>query len=302
MKYRLISCSVIAVAILGLLSLTLPETEHGRPTTSVEAATVPRMPDGHPDLSGFWFDAQGDPLGIYVKAPDGTWLYDDAGVRGDGVAPDAPKLSAYTAVLPMPPYTSEYLAKVKATAAQNLGEHLHPGDPYMQCKPLGIPRVVRPGHHYGFQIVQHARFLALLYEEGAGSVYRLIYTDGRAHPENLDTSYFGHSIGHWEGDTLVVDVTGLNEETLLDDVASEGPTAGMLLLHSDKEHVVERWTRNANMLTYEATVEDPVAFTKPMVIAPRHIRLGAPDDFIRPLTCNNAEELSHVQRIAKNPH
>jgi hypothetical protein len=92
----------------------------------------------------------------------------------------------------------------------------------------------------------------------------------------------GHSIGHWEGDTLVVDVVGLNDETWLGS-GTIGPKYAMM--HSDKMHVVERWTRTGNVITYEATVDDPVMFTKPWVMTPRQTQLAGPDDYIRPTMC-----------------
>jgi hypothetical protein len=97
--------------------------------------------------------------------------------------------------------------------------------------------------------------------------------DGRPHPADLDTSYMGHSIGHWEGDTLVVDVAGLSDETWL---AGGFDRMKYANIHSDKEHVIERWTRKGNELTYEATVEDPVMFTKPWVITPRKVQHHGP--------------------------
>ena len=96
-----------------------------------------------------------------------------------------------------------------------------------------------------------------------GESFRVIYTDGRPHPKDPDTSYLGHSIAHWEGDTLVVDVTALNDETWLGGgqghtepglVRGEGNhqiTEKLALIHSDQEHVVERYTRRGNMLFYK---------------------------------------------------
>jgi hypothetical protein len=134
-------------------------------------------------------------------------------------------------------------------------------------------------------IVQNADFLVLLYEDAPGPYYRLIYTDGRSHPEDLDTSYCGHSIGHWEGDTLLVDVVGLNDDTMLMDPPRGGPAMGKLFIHSDQLHVRERWTRKGNELIYEATVEDPVMFTKPWIMPPQKTRLGAKADRLMAQTC-----------------
>ena len=92
----------------------------------------------------------------------------------------------------------------------------------------------------------------ILYESNfVGQSFRVIYTDGRQHPKDLETSYLGHSIGHWEGDTLVVDVAGLSDETWLGGAQGHtepGLKAGegnhqiverFALIHSDQEHVVE---------------------------------------------------------------
>ena len=91
--------------------------------------------------------------------------------------------------------------------------------------------------------------------------WRVIWTDGRKIP-NIDDylpRYNGYSTGHWEGDTLVIDVTGLNDRTWFDRAGN---------YHSDKMHVVERYTRvAANQLNYEATIEDPEVFTRPWKIS-----------------------------------
>jgi hypothetical protein len=129
---------------------------------------------------------------------------------------------------------------------------------------MGIPRAGIGS----MQIVQTPQQIAILYEGAPSSVFRIIYTDGRPHPDDLDTTFMGDSIGHWEGDTLVVDVTGLNDETWLEG----GARARYTTLHSDKEHVVERWTRKGDTLTYEATVDDPIMFTKPWTITPRRVK------------------------------
>ncbi len=87
------------------------------------------------------------------------------------------------------------------------------------------------------------------------SQVRRIWTDGRSHPDDLDPTYMGHSIGHWEGDTLVVDTVGMRGDTVFDVTAAP---------HSDKIHVTERIRRlSAAKLEDRLVVEDPVAFTRP---------------------------------------
>ena len=88
---------------------------------------------------------------------------------------------------------------------------------------------------------------------------RTIWMDGRPHPTDYDTSYMGHSIGHWEGDTLVVDVTGMNDRTWID--AAGHP-------HTEQLHVIERFTRTGpESLKYEITIDDPATWTKPWTLA-----------------------------------
>jgi hypothetical protein len=153
------------------------------------------------------------------------------------------------------------------------------------------------------QIVQRPEIIAMMYEANPGPAFRLIYMDGRKHPTDLDTSYFGHSIGHWEGDTLVVDVVGLNDETWLG--GGQG-TANNALIHSDKEHVIERWTREGDQITYQATVEDPVMFTKPWVINPKRAGIANPDDYMQSQMCSHEDvngqnrKTHYVQETAKD--
>jgi hypothetical protein len=185
-----------------------------------------------------------------------------------------------------PSYKPQYAAKVKEIGAtQSQGTTYQ--DPQFQCKPLGVPRAgIRT-----MQIVQTAAVTAILYEDGPGPIWRLIYTDGRPHPKDLDTTYWGHSIGHWEGNALVVDVVGLNDETWL----GGGLPGDMKYtsIHSDQEHVIERWTRDGDTLTYEATVEDPVMFIKPWVITPRKIQLGSAGDEVFETPCFPDAKLRH---------
>src|SRR5207237_306097 len=83
-------------------------------------------------------------------------------------------------------------------------------------------------------------------------------------------------IGHWEGDTLVVDVVGLTDETWLGGGGATG-RAMYTSIHSDQEHVIERWSRVGDVLSYEATVEDPVALEKPWVVTPRRVKHAGAD-------------------------
>jgi hypothetical protein len=108
------------------------------------------------------------------------------------------------------------------------------------------------------QLPEQKRILMIF--EGATHIWREIYLDSRPHPQGdeLNPTYLGHSVGHWDGDTLVVDVVGFNEQTWLDYYGHP---------HTDQLHVVERFSRpNKRTLHYEALVDDPGAYTKPFTI------------------------------------
>ena len=135
-----------------------------------------------------------------------------------------------------PPYKPELLAKVKELASDKIHN-----DPEFHCKPAGVPRAGAPR-----QIVQTPKLTLLLYDvqDGPPGSFRLVPTDGRPHRTDVDPSYFGDSIGHWEGDTLVIDVTHFNDETWLAGIP--GSQGGSGYFHSDALHVVERLTRKGD--------------------------------------------------------
>ena len=115
----------------------------------------------------------------------------------------------------------------------------------------------------------------------------------------MDTSYFGHSIGHWEGDTLVVDTIGLNDETWLG--GSQTGDQKYTSIHSDQLHVIERWTRNGNTIVVQATGEDPIMFTRPWVLEPERGTLAPPDDYIQPQVCVSVSKNHLIKPSEKDP-
>ena len=122
-----------------------------------------------------------------------------------------PAMMIVVGIANQPSYKPEYMAKVKQVAA-SMYNGTSALDPQMDCRPMGIPRAGIGS----MQVVQTPQQIAILYEGAPSSVFRIIYMDGRSHPADLDTTFMGDSIGHWEGDTLVVDVDGLNDETRLE--------------------------------------------------------------------------------------
>jgi hypothetical protein len=132
-------------------------------------------------------------------------------------------------------------------------------DPEGYCLPPGGPRLMATP--YPMEIIQlpeQKRILMIF--EGATHIWREIYMDGRPHPEGdaLNPTYLGHSVGKWEGETLVVDIVGFNEQTWMDYFGHP---------HTDMLHVVEKFSRpTKNELRYEATFDDPGAYTKPFTV------------------------------------
>jgi hypothetical protein len=216
------------------------------------AYQAPRRPDGKPDLNGIWqalntanWDLQAHAaqpslvvaLGAVGAEPGGT------GVVEGGLIP--------------------YLPGAIAQKKQNYENRLT-ADPEIKCYLPGVPRATYMP--YPFQIFQSPQAIAIAYEY-AGA-YRNIYLKDPG-PAPGD-SWMGQSFGHWEGDTLVVDVTGQDEHSWFDRAGD---------YHSDKLHVVERYTpAGPDTLNYEATIEDSKVFSRPWKISMplyRHVEKNA---------------------------
>jgi hypothetical protein len=139
-------------------------------------------------------------------------------------------------------------------------------DPVMTCQPLGLPRNGPPR-----RIVQSANDIIFFYGQyadggGGQGEYRIMPTDGRKHnPNDVTTTYYGQTVGHWEGDTLVLDSIAFVDTTWL----SRGG-----FFHTSDMRVVERLTRSGNEILYEVTIEDPEVLVEPYVMTPRILRLN----------------------------
>src|SRR5215472_17476168 len=195
----------------------------------------PRTPDGKPDLQGIWqaHNTANAALETHGAA---------AGIAaGPGVIVDPPDGKI--------PYKPEAGEKRK----QNF-EHRATEDPLGKCFLPGVPRATYLP--YPFQIFQTPMYVLIAYEYAHST--RTISLDGSKHLEGIDF-WMGDSRGHWEGETLVVEVADLHDETWFDLVGD---------FHSDALKLVERYTRTGpETLQYEVSVEDPKVFTKPWKIA-----------------------------------
>src|SRR6185503_4881522 len=150
-----------------------------------------------------------------------------------------------------PSYRPEFQAKVK-----DLFDHESKTDPVFYCGRPGVPRIGPPR-----KIVQMPNEIIFFYEDMSGDTYRVIPTDGRPHRADANPGAYGDSVGHWEGDTLVVDVTNFDDNTWF----GEGG-----YFHSDAMHVTERlWLDGNGNLVWQATVADPKVLAAPWTVPPR---------------------------------
>jgi hypothetical protein len=214
-------------------------------------ATVAHTADGRPDLSGVWAFAIDLPPAALKEEVNGkvTIHTIDQSSRRPATAPVRGALPS----TPQPSYKPEFLAKVKY-----LADNESKTDQVFYCGRPGVPRIGSPR-----KIVQLPKEILFFYEDISGDPYRIIPTDGRPHRANGNPSYYGDSVAHWEGDTLVVDAVNFVEDTWF---GEEG------YFHSDAMHVTERLWREGPNLVYQAIVEDPKVLTSPWVAPPRVVK------------------------------
>jgi hypothetical protein len=208
------------------------------PTASgAEASKAPRAADGKPDLNGIWQTLNTANWDIQEHAARPGLV---VALGAAGAVPAGPGVVEGDEI----PYLPAAAAKKKENFENRLT-----ADPEIKCYLPGVPRATYMP--YPFQIVQTPKYILMAYEYAGAA--RTIYMD-KVPPNPVD-SWMGHSVGHWEGDTLVVDVTRLNDETWFDRAGN---------FHSDALHVVERYTPlGPDALTYDVTVEDPKVFSRP---------------------------------------
>jgi hypothetical protein len=225
-------------------------------------AQTPRRADGKPELTGNWNTA-----GM-------NWRYGNR--RCGPTQVECTRAINQTADFEFeapsrfgpnrPLYKPEHWDKI-----QQLDMWTNKEDPVMTCQPLGIPR-----HGAPRRIVQSDRDVIFFYGQyadggGGAGEYRIIPTDGRKHDTRraVQPTYFGYTVGRWEGDTLVLDSIAFVDTTWL---ARGG------FFHSDQMKVTEKFTRKGNEMNYEVTIEDPEVLVEPWVMTPRTMRLNTNPD------------------------
>ena len=193
------------------------------PDAEIDSHPIPRMPDGHVDLTGPWVGG---------------------GSNGDieregGLKPGE---------LPLQPWAKELRDKRVAK-----------DEPYTSCLPMSVPRVNPYPWKFAYEYQSTGlTHIYVLHETGDAGAHRVVYMDGRPHPKNWVNNWWGHSVGRWDGDTLVIDTVGYNDKFWFD---SRGTP------HTEQLHTIERWTRpHWGRIENVFTIEDPGALTKPVTL------------------------------------
>jgi hypothetical protein len=246
-----------AAALMCLAPVAFSAAQTGEQAPA--AGPVPRMADGHPDLSGVW------------------WGGGDIGGRGLRLGPRNPDA---------PTYTSLY----KPSAAAEAAKLSDKDDPTLKCAPVAFGTLNVRLWSVGAvgQILATPKMVVLLSETFHD--YQLVPTDGRAHRDDQPPTYRGDAVGHWDGDTFVVDVRNFTDDTWMF-------AEGRVSIHSDALHIVERYRRvDANTLEIDAVVEDPNVLTGPWTVPKQTLQL-APFDALLSLNCS-AEEADAMIRSA----
>jgi hypothetical protein len=272
---------VTAVVVGGLGMAVWPVDNTGRP--------LPRTASGRPDLNGIWqaMNTANYDLEAHGARPA-------MAVRPGPVGPvPAAAVVALGAVGAVPaglgvviggriPYTPEALARKRENQDQWLTR-----DPEIKCYLPGVPRATYMP--FPFQILHSEQALFFSYEY-AGAVRNIHLTDPG--PPPLD-SWMGQSVGRWEGDTLVITVTGLSDQSWFDRAGNH---------HSEALHVVERYTMaTPDHMLYEATIEDPKVFTRPWTIAMPLYRHVNPDARLQQFKCTEFVEELMYGHLRKTP-
>src|SRR5438876_1900911 len=203
------------------------------------------------------------------RLPDGT--PDLSGVwQGGGPVSDIAQGLAKGETIPILP-----------AADRTLRARQSKDDPEANCLPTGIPRIAP----YPWRIVQTPTHIFFLFEGNIHS-YRQIFLNRTKHPDDLDPTWYGDSIGHFEGNTLVVDTIGFNDKFWFDFRGHP---------HSEKLHTIERWTRkDLGTLVSEVTIDDPTYYTKPFTVT-FTARLRPNEELMEYICQENEQDSAHIK-------
>jgi len=245
-------------------------------------APPPRTADGKIDFSGLWEQARGPGRGgAQAKGAKGKGTPPPPPPPARPAANNDPPLAQFFNIgaglegglPPMTPWAAQLRAQRKADDNKD--------NPDAHCLPLGLTQLHM--HPQPRKILQTPRAIAILYE--ANGNVRQILTDGRSLPKNDPVPWwYGYSVGHWEGDTLVVETTGFRDDVWLDVEGSPLTSTGK---------ITERWRRpNFGSMQIDITVEDPKAYTKPFTVRVNHRLM--PDTELMEFVCEERDAVHYV--------
>jgi hypothetical protein len=264
------------LAIIIALFAAAPVLAQTAAPTETPAAPAPRLADGRPDLSGVWWP--GRDLQVAPLRPATT---DPSAAAPPPAAPAPPRQRR-------PGFSSLYqpwaVEKAKTLSDKD--------DPSLRCVPVAFGTVNVSLYGLGFvgQIVQSPTFVVMLTETYHS--FKIIPTDGRTHREDAPPSFRGDSVGHWEGDTLVVESKNFTDSNWMH-------AEGFVSFHSDALRIVERYRRvDRDTLEVETVIEDPKVLTGPWTVPKQTLKL-APFDQILEIGCTGTESAGLMEAAAK---
>ena len=277
-------CWITLGTSVAVLSLAFPVSAQVRGTAQAETATAAkpwpptRLPDGQPDVQGFWNAVINGTHSLTNPMAGGAEF--NARITGVPVRNPSRIVDPPDGLLPYQPWAA-------AKQQQQSSDWEHPTriehvDTQNRCLLGGVPR---PFYNTTFHILQPEGSVVIVWDDYHS--YRVIPLDGRPHVGPNLKLWMGDSRGHWEGNTLVVDVTNLNAKSRLSIVGD---------FFSDKAHIVERLTFvDANSMTYEARIDDPAVFTRPWTLRVAEKRV--PEAEMWEFACHEGELSSSMMLI-----
>jgi hypothetical protein len=239
---------------------SLPRTSDGKPDL---AASAPKTADGKVDLSGTWL-ADPDPNGSRQNVENMSFSQYFINVAAD-LKPDEVPFQPWAKTL--------FMQRLQSQGKES---------PTARCKPTGVPAI--NSVPLPFKIVQTPKLMLLLYEEN--TTFRQVFLDGRQPVKDAEPRWLGYSAGRWEGDTLVVDTLGFNDQFWLD---------GMGHPHSDHLHVTEQFRRrDTGHLEIQVTINDPKAYTGPISYTQK-LTLVPDEDLLEYFCSENERDVKSFQ-------
>jgi hypothetical protein len=289
LKMRVLTIPLALLLALAISAVTLcaqwpsyptpgPRTKEGKVDL---AAPPPRTADNKPDFSGLWEPARG-PGGRGGQSMNGTLPLPFAIPS----SPDDPPVAQFFNIgagvkegLPFTPWAAQLRAQRKGDDNKD--------NPDALCEPLGLTQLHM--HPQPRKIVQTPGEIVILYE--ANGNVRQILTDGRKLPNNNPTPWwYGYSVGHWDGDTLVVETTGFRDDVWLDVEGSPLTSTGKM---------TERWRRvKFGLMQIDITIEDPKAYAKPFTVRVNHQLM--PDSSLMEFVCEERDAVHYLGKEGKN--